>query len=193
MDRKELVANIVSKINNGVFVEIGTFSGAFADHILSSSEGSILYCIDPYIKYDEYAGDSTNNETGDSLYEEVSTKLKNKYKDRIIFIRKFSSEAVALLPDQIDFVYIDGNHSYRYVYEDLKNYYPKLKPNCFIVGDDAVDLDDSKRNSDGDVYVLWGGHVFGHYGVVKAFNEFVAKQNITGNIIGNQYVLQKPM
>jgi predicted O-methyltransferase YrrM len=193
MDRKELVANIVSKIKNGVFVEIGTCTGAFADHILSSSEESILYCIDPYVSYAEYAGDSTNNETGDAVYEQVSRKMKEKYNDRIIFIRKFSSEAVTLLPDQIDFLYIDDNHSYPYVLEDLNNYYPKIKPNGFIVGDDAVDLDDTKRNATGDIFIQWPGGAFGHYGVVKAFNEFITNKSITGNIIGNQFMIQKPL
>ena len=193
MDRKELVTNIVSKIKNGVFVEIGTFTGAFADHILSSSEGSTLYCIDPYIHYDGYNGDSTNNEVGDALFNQVVTTMKAKYNERIIFIRAFSNEAIRMIPDEIDFLYIDGNHSYKYVYDDLKNYYPKVKPNCFIVGDDAVDLDETNRNKDGDVFVQWPGGAFGCYGVIKAFNEFVANKNISGKVIGNQYLIQKPI
>lgn len=192
MNRKDLVRSIVSNIKNGVFVEIGTFMGDFADHILASSENSTLYCIDPYISYSAYSGDSTNNETGDKVFLEVRARLQNKYGDRVIFIRDFSDDVIDRIPDDIDFLYIDGNHSYKYVYNDLKNYYKKVKPNHYIVGDDAVDTDETKRDSNGDVYIQWNGGAYGHYGVVKAFNQYIKEKNISGTIIGNQYCIQKP-
>jgi hypothetical protein len=54
MDRYSLVKTIVEKIENGIFVEIGTHEGNFANHILSNSINSVLYCIDPYISYANY-------------------------------------------------------------------------------------------------------------------------------------------
>ena len=191
MNRNQIVNEIVSKIDNGIFVEIGTHEGHFADYILSNSNNSILYCIDPYIKYDNYE-DAINNITGDILYENVYKRLENKYGKRVIFIRKLSTDAVDLIPNNIDFLYIDGNHKYTYVYKDLELYYPKVKSNCYIIGDDAVDVDESKRNENGDVYIEWGGsHCYGQYGVIKAFNEFILKEKIEGQIIGNQYVIKK--
>jgi hypothetical protein len=190
MDRFSLVKNIVEKIENGIFLEIGTHTGNFADHILSNSTNSILYCLDPYISYDKY-DDAINDITGDTLYNETYNRLKTKFGDRVKFIRKFSEEAQNDVPDNIDFLYIDGNHRYEYAYKDLELYFPKVKNNCYIIGDDAVDTDDSIRNENGDVLINWGPGSFGHYGVIKAFREFISNNNLSGDIIGDQYVIQK--
>jgi hypothetical protein len=190
MDRHSLVKSIVEKIDNGIFVEIGTHEGNFANHILSNSTNSVLYCIDPYISYDNY-DDGINLITGDGLYNNTYNKLKTKFGDRVKFIRKFSDEATNDVPDNIDFLYIDGNHRYEYAYKDLELYFPKVKNNCYIVGDDAVDTDESKRNENGDVLITWSPGCFGNYGVIKAFREFISKNNLSGDIIGDQYVIQK--
>lgn len=190
MSRKDLIKSIISTIENGIFVEIGTHNGEFSDFILSNSTNSTLYCIDPYIKYDDYQ-DGINDITGDDLFNSVQNNLKQKFGDRVIFIRNFSKDAADLIPNDIDFLYIDGNHQFKYVYEDLETYYPKVKNGCCIVGDDAVDNNDSNRNLNGDIYIEWIPGCYGHYGVVKAFREFIQNKNITGEIIGTQYKIQK--
>lgn len=190
MSKCSIVENIIKHIPNGVFVEIGTHTGDFANFILENSSNSTLYCIDPYISYDNY-DDAINNVTGDNLYNQTYNTLKSKYGDRINFIRKFSEEAVNDIPDEIDFLYIDGNHRYTYVYKDLELYYRKVKKNCFIIGDDAVDTNDSIRNKNGDVLINWGPGCYGHYGVIKAFNEFCSNNNLLGTILYKQFILQK--
>jgi hypothetical protein len=190
MNRNILVQNIVKNIDNGIFVEIGTHEGSFANHILENSTNSVLYCIDPYLSYDDY-DDSINNVTGDALYNLTYNKLKSKYGDRIIFIRKFSEDAIKYIPNDIDFLYIDGNHRYTYVTKDLELYYPKVKNNCYIIGDDAVDVDNINRNTNGDVLITWMPGCYGHYGVIKAFDDFCKKNNLAGEIIGNQYQIKK--
>lgn len=186
MDRYTLVKDIIQKITNGVFVEIGTHVGDFADFILENSVQSTLYCIDPYTSYNDY-DDAINNTTGDNAYKHTYNRLKNKYGDRVIFIRKFSTDAINDIPNEIDFLYIDGNHRYSYVLKDLIGFYPKVKKNGCIVGDDAVDTDNFTRNENGDVLITWSPGCFGNYGVIKAFNEFCKNNNLNGVIIGNQY------
>jgi cephalosporin hydroxylase len=191
MNRTELVAQIVSNIENGVFVEIGTHNGEFADVILSNSTNSVLYCIDPYISYNDYK-DSINTYTGDHIFESAYEMLTQKYgTERVKFVRKMSSDAANDVPDKIDFLYIDGNHSYKYVLQDLELYAPKVKQNCYIVGDDAVDLDESARNAEGDVTREWCPGCYGDYGIIKAFGEYCNSYNLTGEIVGNQYVVLK--
>lgn len=190
MDRFTLVKNIVEKIENGVFVEIGTDHGNMAKHILESSKTSVLYCIDPYVKYDSY-GDAINNYTGDSLYYKTRDMLKGLYGERVHFIRKFSENALDDIPADIDFLYIDGNHQYSYVLKDLELYYPRVKKNCYILGDDAVDNNESQRNENGDVLKVWSPGCYGHYGVIKAFRDFCKKNTIVGNIRGDQYEIIK--
>jgi Methyltransferase domain len=192
MERRELVASVVSKIPNGVFVEIGTFNGDFACHILDSSENSTLYCVDPYISYMDYE-DSLNNTVGDDMFNEVSERLKSKYGDRVVFIRKLSTEALSEIPDEIDVVYIDGNHRYSYVSKDLILYYSKVKKGGYVIANDAVDLDESRRNQKGDVFIEWSPECYGNYGVVKAFREFCIINRLESKIVENQYIIQKKM
>lgn len=189
-NRHALVKSIIEKIENGFFVEIGTHLGDFADFILQNSSNSTLYCIDPYISYDDY-DDAINNTTGDNYYNSTYDKLKSKYGERVIFIRKLSTEAINDIPNEIDFLYVDGNHRYTYVLKDLELFYQKVKQNCYIVGDDAVDTDETKRNANGDVLVSWSHNSYGHYGVIKAFTEFCKNNNLNGQKIGNQYVIHK--
>ena len=35
-----------------------------------------------------------------------------------------------------DWIYIDGNHTYEYVKQDLEGYRPKVKPGGYMAGDD---------------------------------------------------------
>jgi predicted O-methyltransferase YrrM len=111
MDKIGLMESIVRKIDNGVIVEIGTHTGDFANFILENSSNSTLYCIDPYISYDNY-DDAINNVTGDNLYNQTYNRLKSKYGDRIHFIRKFSEEAVNDIPDEIIYFKIEQNNFY---------------------------------------------------------------------------------
>jgi hypothetical protein len=186
MNRNDLVKSIIEKIDHGVFVEIGTHNGDFADFILENSKNSTLYCIDPYISYNQY-DDAINNTVGDHTYHFAYNRLKSKYGERVVFIRKFSNDAVNDIPDNIDFLYIDGNHQYSFVLNDLKLFYPKVKYEGFIIGDDAVDMNELERNENGDVLVTWSPGCYGHYGVIKAFNEFCSYHKLRGEVIGNQY------
>ena len=192
MNREELMKLYIESLPaNSIAVEIGTDGGYFSEQILSSNQTITLYCIDPYLSYDDYK-DAINFKTGDLHYENTKQKLKNKFGDRVQFIRKFSSQAIHDLSTiQIDFLYIDGNHSYKYVLEDLINYFPLVKSNGIIIGDDAVDLDDSKRDTNGDILINWSHNCFGYYGVVKAFNTFCQNNNIQGQLIGNQFLIKK--
>lgn len=190
ISRWDLVRYFISSIENGVFVEIGTHRGEFANFILTINPTCTLYCIDPYQPYDEYH-DAINNVTGDRLYNDVKENLVSKYGDRVKFVRKFSHDAINDVPDNLDFIYIDGNHQYKYVSQDLLDWYRKLKLGRYIIGDDAVDIDESKRNADGDVFIIWAAGAYGNYGVIKAFDEFKRQKNCIGKRLNNQYLIIK--
>lgn len=191
MNRNDLVKDKIKDLNGGNIVEIGTWKGDFADFMLENSKNTTLYAIDPYIKYSEF-DDSCNDYVDDDFYIDVKNRLETKFGDRIKMVRKTSYDAIDDIPNNIDFLYIDGNHRYSYVFKELELYYDKVKPGGFIIGDDAFDTDESNRNSEGDIYIVhpydWG---YGLYGVIKAFKDFEKLKNIKGQIINGQYVLQK--
>jgi hypothetical protein len=59
------------------------------------------------------------------------------------------------------------------------------------MGDDAVDVDESKRDENGDVFIEWSPGCYGNYGVIKAFNDFIQTKGISGTVIRDQYLIKK--
>lgn len=188
VDRGELVKKLASPFR-GTFVEIGTDSGSFAEFILTNTRCSTLYCIDPYTPYEDYH-DAINNVTGDWLFAKTQKRLA-VFGDRVKFVRQFSTLASIGFPHNIDLLYIDGNHRYSFVMDDLTVWYPKVKEGGIIVGDDAVDTDDSKRDSEGNVFIEWSPGCYGSYGCLKAFRDFCGARNISYRIYGTQVVIRK--
>jgi hypothetical protein len=116
-----------------VGVEIGTGFGENALSLLRELSIERLYCIDPFFPYLD------GDDKPQTIYlqsSEPTLKRLLKFKN-VTFIRKFSSEACEDIPENVDFVYIDGNHSYDYVLADLRNYYPLIHEKGIIAGHDV--------------------------------------------------------
>jgi len=133
-------------------VEIGVLFGKNAERMLKKLKIKKLFLVDPYVPYG-------NNPYIDNNIEEARIKAKkrlSKFKE-VVFIEKKPSEAVNDVPDNLDFVYIDGNHDYEFVKKDIELYYPKVKKNGVI-----------------------GGHDFitNYLGVCRAVVEFATKKNL---------------
>jgi len=127
-----------NKDNRGlVGVEIGVFRGINAYSILSFLPIKKLYLIDSYLEYDNYKEDWIPNHSQRDFNDDYMEARKRllKYKNKIQFIRATSSEAITQIPDNLDFCYIDGNHAYEYVKQDIELYYPKICMGGIIGGD----------------------------------------------------------
>ena len=66
----------------------------------------------------------------------------------------------------LDWIYVDGDHSYEGCLKDLNNAKEVVKPGGFILGDDYG----------------WPDAKWQKKGVTKAVNEFINKNNITNMI-----------
>jgi len=113
-------------------VEIGVLHGKNAERILKTLSIQKLYLIDPYELYIEVSGELSD--TRNALQE--CKKRVSKSGEKVKFIIKKSSEAVNEIPDDLDFVYIDGNHAYEFVKKDIELYYPKIKTGGVLGGHD---------------------------------------------------------
>ena len=111
---------------NLVGCEIGVAFGYHAHAIFRTLDIQKLYLIDPYNDADGVYPKDTRK----SMF-----RLLKKYMPRIRFCMCDSDEAVCLIPDSsLDFIYIDGLHSYKQVKKDINNYVKKLKPGGIICG-----------------------------------------------------------
>jgi predicted O-methyltransferase YrrM len=120
------------------YLEIGTFYGA---NLLSVAEtygshmDSRLYCIDPWIDYEDYPEYKNEQST---IYETFLSNIeKSASKDRIVINRGYSNSEIPKFEDNFfDIIYIDGNHEPEYVLEDAVLSFRKLKKDGIMIFDD---------------------------------------------------------
>lgn len=166
-------------------VEIGTFKGEFANTILSTWNGK-LFMIDPWRELgDEYIDDS-NHRNHITAYQETITSISG-FEDRSFMLRGLSNQLVNLFDDDsLDFVYIDGNHAYEYVKEDIRLWYPKVKKGGILSGHDYNLFNGTQKGwyedtifaEDGINKHIWrDGKYYGVFGVNPAVDEFCLKNN----------------
>lgn len=116
-------------------VEIGVRKGLYSKWICHMIKGVTLFCVDPWKPYDTYVESVyEDQEFMNKSFLETQERLKD-YNCR--FIRKTSAEAVDdFLDNSLDFVFIDGNHSFEYVIEDIAKWSRKVRPGGIISGHD---------------------------------------------------------
>ncbi len=125
-----------------VGVEVGTSAGMNALEVLKKwSNIEKLYCIDSYPTYSDFLDPQ----------DQVTLRgvaIKNfVYKPKINLIMEDSVDAAKQFKlESIDFVYIDANHAYKSVEEDIFTWLPKIKKGGLIGGHDYEWTD--KENGD---------------------------------------------
>lgn len=126
----------------GEGVEVGVFRGEFAELVLDSWKGSKYHLVDPWMVYAEEMGAEghpLNQEAFDHIYESVLRRVDH-FGDRADVMRMPSLDAATCFADgTLDFVYIDGLHTYQAVYDDATAWYPKLKPGGLMAGHDYAE------------------------------------------------------
>ena len=120
-----------------VGIEIGSYAGESASMFLKSNAFKKLYCIDPWLM----GYDPLDPSADKTVYEaEIHFDYKHFLNPIVKKLKMFSEDAVSLFEDEsIDFIYIDGCHTYEAVKRDLNNYFPKIKIGGIIAGHDYVD------------------------------------------------------
>lgn len=115
-----------------VGAEIGVYKAEFTEKLAKT--GLKIYGIDPWIIY-EYFNNPRGQKRMDFLYEHSQRVLK-PYPNATL-IRKTSMEAVSDFEDEsLDFVYIDANHEFKYIAEDLYEWTKKVKKGGIVSGHD---------------------------------------------------------
>lgn len=186
------------KRKGGLFVEVGTYDATFAVRLMEECQPAKLVCVDPYAAYDGFK-DAMNEHPLQKVYETALSRLA-PYGEHAEILRQFSEEAAQRFADNsLDFVYIDGNHSYPYVLRDLEAWFPKVKSGGIICGDDAVDqVPNAARNADGDIKVVWSSDkngnptAWGYYGVLKAAFDFATANSLQTYCHDYQFLITKP-
>ena len=124
--------------------EIGVHKGRYSRYICDRVPGIELFCVDPWLAYDDYVECKKDQEGMNYCYETTVRRLAS-YNCNVI--RASSLDAVKYFDDySLDFVFIDGNHSFRYVIDDIEEWSKKVRVGGIVSGHDywnSYDLNNS--------------------------------------------------
>jgi len=169
---------------NGVCAEIGVYEGKFSERIVNYTQPKQLHLIDPwhFEESEDYKKSFYGGETGggqrkmDERFEHVKAMFGPQIADGSVVVHRCESgKAAPEFPDgHFDWVYLDGNHLYEFVLEDLHKFLPKVRPGGYICGDDYHDRP-----------------VWFEAGVKRAVDEFVSQGKAKPVFFrGDQFVLR---
>lgn len=188
--REELIPKALKNIDAKVAVEVGVFKAQFSRHILENWDGT-LWLVDPWRAFEDGEGyvDASNHREHETAYLEAMQNLTG-FERRAFMLRGLSSDMASRFEDEsLDFVYIDGNHAYKWVKEDIKLWWPKLRKGGVLAGHDYLDMnwyEDPNFADNGKDKHIWmhpeggGEEVYGGlFGVNPAVDEFCEEMNLT--------------
>ena len=132
---------MISVLNkNMVIAELGVFEGEFSKKIKEICQPKELILVDLFEGYFG-SGDKDGKNYHYVQLEEEMDKIINFFKDsnEVKVIKNSTSNFLIGLDDEyLDMVYIDADHSYNSVLQDLRLSYNKIKKGGFICGHDYV-------------------------------------------------------
>lgn len=124
--------------------EIGVYKGINTKRYLDA--GLKMYAIDPWHRRESYFKESF--------------KLLDSYDDMCLIIREESMSALRYFKDEsLDFVYIDGNHTFRYVAEDIVEWSKKVKSGGVVSGHDYYNTGPNSKNVICDVQCVVDAYI----------------------------------
>ena len=154
---------IIQESNYTTFVEVGVWKGDNIISIAKSFPQMKCYGIDPY-DYRAYDNQTPEKDGKTTLIKESSeivyqkTALIAKKYSNFFLIRKSSKEAIESFENEsVDIVFIDANHSYKSVKEDIGLWLPKVKRGGYLSGHD---------------------YSIEFFGVIQAVNEILGVDNV---------------
>jgi len=126
---------------NGKGAEIGVFEGTFSEIIIKTLTPSEFYLVDIFSGTGISGDKNGENMKTISLDESYNNLVKKYINNKNIFVVKgISDNFFNSIPDQyLDFIYIDGDHSYNGVTKDLNNSIKKVKKGGVVCGHDYHD------------------------------------------------------
>lgn len=142
-DYQEFYKHVVEKFSGGTFVEVGAWFGRstayFAQLIIDSSKSINLYVVDTWKGSANEPGHlNTVANRGGSIYRKFVNNMRELGVDRVITTMEMLSIDAALEFEDasVDMVFLDAEHSYTAVKEDISAWYPKVRTGGILAGHD---------------------------------------------------------
>ena len=129
------LAELFRELEFKVGAEIGVLEGEYSKVLCKSNPKAKLYSIDPWAPRPDYTA-FVKTETFEKAFKKAKTRL-SRYNCEMI--KRPSLEAVKDFADEsLDFVYIDGDHSFQACTNDIVEWSKKVKQGGIISGHDYI-------------------------------------------------------
>lgn len=130
---RKTLALMLAELGFNTGVEVGTWRGQFAEILLKANPALQLYCVDPWKTYGGY----TDFKSQDSLDWSYQRARKRLAPYNCSLMRMPSLEGMDHFAEgSVDFVYIDGNHDFPNVVQDIHGWLPKVRVGGILAGHD---------------------------------------------------------
>lgn len=138
---KNQIEDIFNSSEIRTVIEVGSWIGGGSTHHIASllkEKGGKMYCVDTWLG-------NPRQQIGEVMYQPelhyvyqqfLSNIVQWKLTDVVVPIRMKSTEAAKALNIKPDLIYLDAEHSYESVYQDLQAWYPFVKKQGILCGDD---------------------------------------------------------
>ncbi len=130
---KVKLMELATKVNGRTYVEIGSYLGAsscfIAAGIRKRGSNGKLFCVDTW------QNDAMSEGNRDTYKEFLQNT--DKYQKHIIIMRGKSVEVAKKFTEKIDFLFLDGDHSYEGIKSDVEAWFPKLNRGAVIIFHDT--------------------------------------------------------
>lgn len=159
-DRRQFSRFLTSRGLKNSAVEIGVNRGCFAKDFVRTWPG-MYYMVDPWRPMEDY--NQMRDRDRDADYLEVKRWSEKRANVRVLRMR--SDQAATELPNDLDFVYIDANHTYEHVVQDINLWWPKLHSRGILAGH--------------DIFFYHKEYI----GVTNAVIDFCSRNNLTADLV----------
>lgn len=139
MKNRQELAKYFADLGFKIGAEIGVCKGHYSKTLCETIPGLTLYGID---NWSNTSGSHKERNHRDSAYRQTLYNL-GPFIDsgQFIIIRKTSMEALADIADEsLDFVFIDADHTYEGVKEDVNGWTPKVRKGGIVSGHDYYEF-----------------------------------------------------
>lgn len=147
-DRK-VVASLVSALQAEVVVEVGTYVGMTAIAMAKAVPGVQVHCIDSFGgNPTDRLGNLVTRYGRDRVFRTLCDNLGERLYRTVHPHAGTSAFFASMWPWPVDLVFIDADHRYGSVKEDIAAWTPHVKPGGILCGHDYVSFPGVRRAAD---------------------------------------------
>jgi len=133
MSRHRGLPELLKDLGYTIGLEVGVETGQYSEQLCKAIPKLKLYSVDAWTAYQGYR-DYVSQEELDGFYATATERLAPY---GATLIKGWSVETAKTFADaSLDFVYIDGNHTFEYVAADIAAWWPKVRPGGILAGHD---------------------------------------------------------